>query len=372
MLEKNYAAIAEELVKWHAVHQRDLPWRDAPAGTRPAYRVWISEIMLQQTRVETAVTYFNQWMARFPTVGALAAADLQDVLKAWEGLGYYARARNLHRSAQTIVGSNGGRLPDTRPALLALPGIGEYTAGAILSLAFNQAEPILDGNVKRVLARLADIDQPITERTVVRRLWELARVLVEAAPSHTAGACNEALMELGATICVPQNPRCFLCPLAAHCTAAAQGTQNVRPVMPPRKRTPHYDVTAGIIWKGEPYRSELLVAQRPPDGMLGGLWEFPGGKHEPQDSDLSACLRREIEEELAIQIDVGDIVTTVQHAYTHFRITLHAFHARHMAGEPQAIGCAAWQWVHLEDLDRYPFPVTDQKIIAALRAQAPR
>ncbi|MCO5213434.1 MAG: A/G-specific adenine glycosylase [Caldilinea sp.] len=363
-----FVILAERLVDWHTRHQRDLPWRHAPAGQRDPYRVWISEIMLQQTRVETVVDYFERWMARFPTVDALAAADLQDVLKQWEGLGYYARARNLHKAAQRIVAEHGGQVPDTRAAILDLPGIGAYTAGAILSLAYARPEPILDGNVKRVLARLFDIDRPIDEPAVLRELWSLARALVETAPAGTAGDCNEGLMELGATICTPQSPRCLLCPLAEHCRAAAAGTQAARPVMPPRKRTPHYDVAAGIIWQGEPYRSRILIAQRPADGMLGGLWEFPGGKRDPEDVDLPACLRREIDEELAIAIEVGELLTTVKHAYTHFRITLHAFHARHRAGEPQAIGCTDWRWVDLGDLERFPFPVTDQKIIAALRA----
>lgn len=324
--------------------------------------------MLQQTRVETVVGYFQRWISRFPTLATLATADLHDVLKLWEGLGYYARARNLHRAAQALVHEHCGAVPADRKALLALPGVGRYTAGAILSLAFGQPEPILDGNVKRVLARLFDVAEPINRPAVVNQMWTWAEALVTAAPPGQAGGCNEALMELGATVCTPQNPRCLLCPLVDLCRAAAQGTQNERPVRPPRRRTPHFHVTAGVIWQGEAFRSLLLIAQRPADGMLGGLWEFPGGKQEPADPDLPACLRREIAEELGIAIAVGEPVTVVEHAYTHFRITLHAFHARHTAGEPRPLGCADWRWVGLEELDRFPFPVTDRKIIAALRA----
>ena len=363
--------IAARLVGWHGQHQRLLPWRETRAGARNPYAVWISEIMLQQTRVETVIDYFNRWMERFPSVEMLAAADLQAVLKAWEGLGYYARARNLHKAAQQIVVWHNGQLPADRAALLALPGIGEYTVGAILSIAFNQPEPILDGNVKRVLARLFDVDQPINEPATLRTLWELARTIVEATPAETAGDCNEALMELGATICTPQSPRCLLCPLLDLCASACAGNQAQRPVMPQRKQTPHYDVAAGVIWAGEPFRSKLLIAQRPPDGMLGGLWEFPGGKLEPHDADLPACLRREIAEELAIEIEVSDLLTTVKHAYTHFRITLHTFHARHVAGEPQALGCQAWRWVEIAELSEFPLPVTDQKIVAALMQARP-
>ncbi len=362
--------IARRLADWHPDQQRDLPWRHAPAGQRAPYAVWISEIMAQQTRVETVVDYFNRWMERFPTVEALAAADQQEVLKLWEGLGYYARARNLHKAAQRVVAEFGGDLPRHRAQILGLPGIGEYTAGAILSIAFGQPEPILDGNVKRVLSRLWDIAQPISETETLKTLWALARQIAEAAPPGAAGIVNEGLMELGATLCVPQNPRCLLCPLADLCAANANGTQNQRPVMPPKKQTPHYDVAAGVIWQGDPFASKLLIAQRPQEGMLGGLWEFPGGKLEPDDADLPACLRREIGEELGIEIAVGAPVTTVKHAYTHFRITLYAFHARASAGEPQAIGCADWRWIDLAEIANFPFPVTDQKIIAALRAMA--
>lgn len=365
----NPTEVARRLVAWHAEHQRILPWRDVPAGRRDAYAVWISEIMAQQTRLEVVTDYFQRWMMRFPTVQDLAAADQQDVLKQWEGLGYYARARNLHRAAQRVVAEFDGRLPADRAALLSLPGIGEYTVGAILSMAFNQREPILDGNVKRVLARLADVDAPVNQTGTLKHLWEIARAVVDAAPPDSAGACNEALMELGAVICTPTSPRCLICPLADLCAAAANGTQHQRPVKAPRKQTPHYDVAAGVIWEGRPFASRVLIAQRPHDGMLGGLWEFPGGKREPEDPSLPACLRREIEEELAIAIDVGAPVTVVEHAYTHFRITLHAFHAQHIDGVPQPIGCADWRWVGLADLAAFPFPVTDQKIIAALQAQ---
>jgi A/G-specific adenine glycosylase len=311
----DYALVARLLVDWHNTHQRDLPWRTAPAGERNPYAVWISEVMLQQTRVEVVIGYYNRWMERFPTVQALAAAELQEVLKAWEGLGYYARARNLHRAAQVIVAEHGGIFPSDRAALLALPGIGEYTVGALLSIAYNQPEPLLDGNVKRVLSRILDLDQPIDQPAVLRLLWRNARQFVAAAAPGEAGACNEAVMELGALICTPQSPRCLLCPLQELCAAAAHGTQADRPVMPARKRTPHYDVAAGVIWQGEPYRSQLLLAQRPHKGLLGGLWEFPGGKLEESDPDLPACLRREIAEELGVEIDVGERVAVVQHAY---------------------------------------------------------
>ncbi len=361
--------MALALAEWHDQQQRSLPWRRVPAGRRDSYAVWVSEIMAQQTRVDTVVAYFNRWMERFPSVAALAAADQQAVLKVWEGLGYYARARNLHRAAQVVMAEHGGVLPQTRSALRKLPGIGDYTVGAILSLAHNQPEPILDGNVKRVLSRVADLDQPIDQTSTLRQLWTLARGVVEATPGQ-AGVVNEGLMELGATVCTPTNPRCLICPIAAHCLAAQRGTQALRPVTSPKRKIPHVDVAAGVIWQGTPGKSRMLVAQRPQTAMLGGLWEFPGGKLEPDDADLAACLRREIAEELAIEIHVGEALTTVRHAYTHFRITLHVFHARHVAGTPQALGCADWRWLGLDELDALPLPVTDQKVVRALRQYA--
>lgn len=364
-----FGEMAQRLAAWHAQQQRDLPWRTAPAGQRDAYAVWISEVMAQQTRIAVVVDYFQRWMARFPTVQALAAADQQAVLKQWEGLGYYSRARNLHKAAQIVVAEYGGALPRSRKELLQLPGIGAYTAGAILSLAFGQPEPILDGNVKRVFSRLWDIPAPIDARETEKELWAYAGQLADAAHPQ-AGPVNEGLMELGALICTPQSPRCLLCPLQEFCLAAQRGTQHQRPVRSPRKKTPHYDVAAAVIWEGAPFDSRLLVAQRPADGMLGGLWEFPGGKKEPTDADLPACLRREIQEELAVSIAVGAPVTTVQHAYTHFRITLYAFHAHIRQGTPQAIGVADWRWTTLAQLDNFPFPVTDRKIIDALRTAA--
>lgn len=360
------STIADRLIKWHDPALRGLPWRTAPAGQRDPYAVWISEIMAQQTRLETVVAYFERWMTRFPTIQALAQADLQDVLKIWEGLGYYARARNIHRAARQIVAEFNGKVPDDHKTLLSLPGIGEYTAGAILSTAFGQPTAVVDGNVARVLSRLYDIAQPIDQTATKKELWRLAEELVKAAPSGKAGALNEALMELGAYVCTPTTPRCLVCPVHDFCQAVQRGVQHERPVLSPKKKTPHYDVAAGVIWQATPFASKCLIAQRPVEGMLGGLWEFPGGKLEPSDANLAVCLQREIAEELAIDIEVNEQFAVVQHAYTHFRITLHAFHARHVSGTPQAIGCADWRWVTLTELTHFPFPVTDQKIIQVL------
>ncbi len=356
-------AVAPLLLAWWDEGHADWPWRT----NRDPYAIWIAEVMLQQTQISTVIPYYERWLAQFPTVKALAAAPLDAVLKAWEGLGYYSRARNLHAAAQRVVAEMDGRLPQTAADLQQLPGIGPYTAGAIASIAFDEPAPILDGNVIRVLSRLVDLPDDVTRSATRQALWALAAAIV---PGERPGDFNEALMELGQQICLPANPRCLICPLTAICDARQRGTQHERPVRPPRRRTPHYDVVAAIIWASYPpdANGRFLIAQRPLDGMLGGLWEFPGGKVEPGELH-AAAVAREIAEEMAIEVEAGDAVAEVDHAYTHFRITLHAYHARHLSGEPQDIGVAAHVWVTLADLDDYAFAVTDRKIIARLREQ---
>lgn len=348
--------IVSPLLAWWDSGHADLPWRNG----RDPYAIWVAEIMLQQTQITTVIPYYERWLGRFPTVQALAAASLDEVLKQWEGLGYYSRARNLHQAAQTVINEYAGRIPDTVEGLLKLKGIGRYTAGAIASIAFDHPAPILDGNVIRVLSRITDYPEDVTTTAAKNHLWQVAASLV---PDERPGDFNQALMELGQRICLPAVPQCHLCPIVEHCLARAHGTQLERPVRPPRRQTPHYDVVAGVIWRDE---THFLIAQRPVEGLLGGLWEFPGGKVQPGES-FAAALGREIEEELAMEIEVGRPITTIQHAYTHFRITLHAFHARHLSGQPQHIGVANHAWVSLADLDRYAFALTDRKIINSLQ-----
>lgn len=343
-----------DLLDWFAREGRDLPWR----RTRDPYRIWVAEVMLVQTQVSTVIPYYERFLAQFPSVAALAAAPLDDVLKAWEGLGYYARARQLHRAAQEVVARHGGRVPTDPKALRALPGVGEYMAGALLSIAFGCDEPALDGNVRRVLSRLYHVTGDPAASATLAELGRLARSMV---PHGAAGAFNQALMDLGATVCTPRRPRCDACPLAAYCRARALDAQEAVPARRRRPPTPHYEVCAAVIRRD----GRVLIAQRPADGLLGGLWEFPGGKQKPGET-LRECLAREIREELAVDIAVDEEIVTVPHAYTHFRITLHAFHCCLVAGEPQAIACADWRWVRLDELDQFAFPAADRKVIAAL------
>ncbi len=345
---------ATALLHWMASARRDLPWRQR----RDPYAVWVSEIMLQQTQVATVIPYFERWLARFPDIATLAAAPLDAVLKTWEGLGYYARGRNLHRAAQLIVAQHGGELPRERAALLALPGIGRYTAGAILSLAYGQPEPVLDGNVRRVLCRLCDVAEDPRLPAVEARLWEMAAALVAAAPPGRAGDLNEALMELGALVCTPGAPACDVCPLAPRCLARQRGTQTARPVRAAKAPTPYYDVTAGVVSDAA---GRLLIVRRPDTGLLGGLWGFPGGTAQP-DEPLPAAVERSVREQVGITVTAGALLAQVRHAYTHFRITLHAFACTWTSGTPVCVTCAETRWVTPETLTDYAFPVTDRKI----------
>ncbi|MFU8773332.1 MAG: A/G-specific adenine glycosylase, partial [Anaerolineales bacterium] len=341
---------ANKLLDWYRLNSRRLPWRDHP----DPYRIWIAEIMLQQTRVDTVLPYYERWMIRFPTIHALASAPLDAVLSLWEGLGYYQRAQNLHKTAQIIMTHFDGILPDDTKILRDLPGIGKYTAAAIASIAYGRDEPVLDGNARRVLARLFDLRDPVDTSQGEKHLWQIASSHL---PPGRAAEYNQAIMDLGATVCLPKHPACPQCPLIEDCQAFVLGTLNQRPVKKPRQSTPHYTVTAAVIQQN----GCVLIAQRPSNGLLGSLWEFPGGKVQPGE-DLASCLQREIFEELGVTISVGEELGVHRHAYTHFRVTLHAFHCQLVHGKPLNLVHQAIVWVEPEELDNYPMGKIDRQI----------
>jgi A/G-specific adenine glycosylase len=343
------------LLRHYDRHRRDLPWR----RTDDPYAIWVSEVMLQQTRVETVRERFEPFLARFADIDALARAREQSVLKAWEGLGYYRRARNLHAAARALRAAGRKTLPDTVEDLRALPGFGAYTAAAVASIAFGRAVAVVDGNVQRVLARFEDERGDVGRAATRRRIEEAAqRVLAPRRP----GDWNQALMELGATICTPRSPKCTICPLRDDCRGLAAGDPQLLPVKRRRGPTPHYDVAAGLVWRG----NSLLIARRPKDGLLGGLWECPGGKRREGESLEAACAR-EVAEETGIAVSHVQHFLSIDHAYTHFRITLHVFHCTAGAGRPKPLACEAPRFVRVEDLERYPFPRANRKILDALR-----
>jgi A/G-specific adenine glycosylase len=352
--------IQKTLLRWFARNERDLPWRK----TKDPYAIWVSEIMLQQTQVRTVVPYYERFLRRFPTVESLARARLDTILKLWEGLGYYSRARNLHRAAKEVVKQFGGQFPRTAAELLTLPGIGRYTAGAIASNAFDERAPIVDGNIERVLCRVFRIHGYSKAAAVQKTLWAIADDLV---PAKKPGLFNQALMEIGADVCTPRNPQCGDCPLSQVCQARLHNEQLSLPQRRAKKPLPSHIVAVGLIYKA----GRILIDKRKPDGLLGGLWEFPGGKKEPGES-LEAALLREVREELAITIRVRRPLTVVDHACSHFRVRIHAFECTWVSGEPRCIACDEFKWIRLRDIARYAFPAANKKIIQALRAQKPR
>jgi len=347
-------ALSARLLRWYAKSGRKLPWR----GTRDPYRIWVSEIMLQQTQVEAVIPYYRRWLKRFPTLRALAAAPLHDVLTVWEGLGYYSRARNLHRAAQKVTQEYGGRLPRTPEGLRVLPGIGRYTAAAIASIAFGVDAAVLDGNVKRVLARVFDFREEVRSSQGEKKLWALAESLT---PPGRAGDHNQALMDLGATICTPRAPACAACPLRAMCAAHRLGVQLERPVTAKRSPVPQHRLVSGVIRKN----GRVLIVQRPVEQLLGGLWAFPAGQCE-SGKDQADCLRRLLRGESGIEISVGPQIQTLAHAFTHFRVTQHVFDCRWRSGSPRSQSGALARWVRVAELNRYPMGKIDRQIAVRL------
>ena len=342
--------LASRLLAWYHANKRTLPWRGYPS----AYAVWVSEIMLQQTRVEAVIPYFEKWMRRFPDVQVLADASEQDVLNAWEGLGYYSRARNLHRAAKIVADQFRGEIPRDIDDLRRLPGIGRYTLGAIASIAFGMDVPALDGNIKRVYSRIFDIEEPVDSSTGEKMLWEIA---AQNLPKGHAGDYNQALMDLGAAICVPRNPRCLICPVMRLCRARQNGTQDQRPVMKPKKEVPHYVQAAGVVIE----RGRVLLAQRPSQGLLGGMWEFPNGRVE---GDPAAELPRVLKTAYNLRLRVKresskrQALGIVQHGYSHFTVTVHVF-ACELISRPDGTNL---KWVSLKNLEDYPMGRIDRQI----------
>jgi A/G-specific adenine glycosylase len=317
--------------------------------------------MLQQTQVKTVIPYYERWLKAFPTVQVLAAAEQQAVLKLWEGLGYYARARNLHQAAQQVVSEFGGVFPREIEKAIALKGIGRTTAGGILSAAFNAPTPILDGNVKRVLSRL--VAYPAVPNRAIAPLWQLSEQLLD--PAHPRDF-NQAIMDLGATLCTRHNPACLLCPWQSECAAYNQNAATCFPMTESRQPLPHKQIGVAVITDSD---GKILIDRRKQEGLLGGLWEFPGGKIEPGESEED-CVKREIKEELDIEIEVSTKLITIEHAYTHFKVTLNVFNCAYLTGEPKPLECDEIRWVTLAEISEYPFPKANSQIIEALKQQA--
>lgn len=348
------ASFRRLLLAWYRKNARDLPWRH----TKDPYAIWLSEIMLQQTRVEQGLPYYERFIGAFPSVQALASAEMDRVLKLWEGLGYYSRARNLHRAAQTVVKDCNGKFPTTAEALQTLPGVGRYTAGAIASIAFGERVPVLDGNVIRVLSRLYNIAECADDAKVREKLWALATELV---PVKQPGNFNQAMMELGARVCTPKSPKCDACPVVKFCAARAAGVEEDRPMRNAKKTTPHYDMVAAAIKQDGKY----LMAKRPSMGLLGGMWEFPGGKVCTGETHQRA-LRRELRERFGVRVKVRGLAAMVQHAYSHFKVTMHVYACEIVDGALSPTVHHEVRWIPRSKFKRFALPKVMHKVIDSL------
>jgi A/G-specific adenine glycosylase len=352
---RNVRQIRRSLNTWYDENKRDLPWRN----TNDPYRIWVSEVMLQQTQVKTVIPYYRRFLKRFPTLGSLAASDQQALLKVWEGLGYYGRARNLHCTANRVVGDFNGTIPNNWRNIRQLPGIGDYIAAAVLSIAYDQPHAVVDGNVKRVFARLFKIDTPVNQSSSAKVFKALADRLLDP---KSPGKSNQAIMELGALVCKPAAPYCGSCPLQSHCKALKSSTVDIFPKRLKTKPVPRHHVAIGVVFK----KQKLLITQRRDDGLLGGLWEFPGGRIVAPETPEEACIR-EIKEEVNLNVKIRHFLTRINHAYTHFKITADVFICDFLSGRVSLNGAVDHKWIEFKEIDQYPFPKANHKFIPLLK-----
>lgn len=345
--------VRRNLLEWFAIHRRPMPWRDDPNP----YYVWLSEVMLQQTQVATVIPYFERFVARFPTIEALANASLEEVLRYWEGLGYYARAHHLHETAKRIAQA-GGQFPPHVEKLRELPGIGAYTAGAIASIAFQQPEPAVDGNITRVLARLLWLEDNLKQGTGNRLLWQIARELVDP---ERPGDFNQALMELGATVCTPAQPACEECPLQKLCSAYRFGQPTALPKSAPAKPVQRVVEVSVIVRRGD----SVLLAKRPDVGLWGGLWEFPRATQHKRES-IEAVAQRALET-VGVHAKLNTLLGKVRHAVTYSRIDLYGYLCEYIAIVSPSQSYVQREWVVLDQLEAYPLSAPQRKLAKLLQ-----
>lgn len=342
----NAEAFSANLIDWFEKEQRSLPWRK----NKDPYKVWVSEIMLQQTKVDTVIPYFNRFIEKFPTVDALAAADQQDVLKAWEGLGYYSRARNLQNAVREVVSEYGSKVPDDVDELGSLKGVGPYTKGAILSIAYDKPEPAVDGNVMRVMSRVLNIHDDIAKQRTRKIFEEAVREII---PEKNPSAFNQGLMELGALICTPKSPSCMLCPVQEHCAAFHEGIQEQLPVKSKAKKQKKIRYYAFVVVNDV---EEVLIEKRPEDGLLANLWQFPMAIRDDVDIEHAAAW---IHANYGIKVKLRNTLEPIKHIFTHLVWEVDVYQVQVLSGklnQEQAV------FVAKDKLEEFPLPVSHQKI----------
>ena len=336
------------LINWYDKQNYSFPWRK----TSNPYYIWVSEIMLQQTQVNTVLPFYKSWIKKFPTLNDVAKASDEEIFKYWEGLGYYKRALNLRDACIDVMNNYDSKIPNQKAKLLKLKGIGDYTSSAIASIAFGKPHPAIDGNIKRVMSRVLSL--PDFKLSSLNKMESFLMKEI----NHRPGDFNQALMDLGRTICKPRNPNCSDCPVSIFCLSFRNNTTHIFPIKKKiKKMIPHYDIGVGVIW----HHDKILIAKRKKNQLLGGLWEFPGGKIKNNESIVS-CIKREAKEELGIEIKVKDFIIKVNHQYSHFKITLHAYHCQYINGTIQCIEVDDWKWIDPHSFDAYPFPKANHYI----------
>lgn len=343
------------LLAWYQVHKRPMPWRES----RDPYHIWLSEVMLQQTQVATVIPYYKRFLDRFPCIEDIAHADDDDVLKLWEGLGYYRRCHHFLEAVRIVCRNHQGRVPDDPDLFSKLPGVGAYTTAAVMSIAFGQALPVVDGNVVRVIARYDCIEEDSSKNATRKRIHTRMGHLI---PNHMPGDFNQAVMELGATICLPKNPLCKECPVSDGCCAFKADTVICYPNVPKKNPIPEFQVGLAVIVRDR----HFLIQKRPSNGHLAGMWEFPGGKALNGES-VEDALQRKCLEELGMNVRIVEKIARVSHVYSHFRIYLSVYICQAHVQDIKPLKNQPLMWITSDDLDTYPFPAANHKFFASLR-----
>tara|TARA_Y100001960_G_C14704537_1_gene843614 strand:- start:151 stop:1218 length:1068 start_codon:yes stop_codon:yes gene_type:complete len=340
-MNNNFSKIALSLFEWYNLQSYEMPWRNS----KDPYKIWISEIMLQQTQVNTAKPYYLAWMKSFPTVKSVACADIDNILKVWEGLGYYKRAHNLYESSKIILNQFNGNIPDNYKDLLSLKGVGDYTASAILSIAYNKPYPVFDGNIKRIISRLYKL------KNKNDILVKSKKTISQCMKYIDSGDINQSFMDFGREICTPQNPKCDICPISLQCKSYHSKQVNLYPPKEKKPKKPTYDVAVGLIWKN----SKILISKRNKNKLLGGLWELPGGKKNRKEN-LRECLKRELLEEIDIEIKIDEKIGKIKHSYSHFGIHMTGYICNYKKGIAKALASEEIRWINFNEISNFAFP----------------
>ena len=348
-MDKKSKKISINLLDWYDANKKPMPWRDVDN----IYYIWLSEIMLQQTQIKTVIPYYYKWLENFPTIQDVAMSKEEEILKIWEGLGYYSRALNFFHASKTIINKHNGVIPRSQDDFMKLKGVGKYIDAAVRSIGYNDVVPTIDGNVNRVVSRLLCLNNPPQ-----KEYNKIYNFLMNIINTDRPGDFNQALMDLGRDICKPKKPICNKCPISISCNAYNKKQISKYPVKIKPKKIPHYNIAVGVVWKD----NNILIAKRKVGGLLGGLWEFPGGKLYKNESSAE-CVIREIYEETGVRVELKEFISTIKHKYSHFSISLDSFHCIYKNGDPKPKSATEIKWISPTEISKFPFPKANHKFM---------